>query len=212
MIKFVEENEFFMVLNKPNGVTIHNEEPSLFSLLTAQKKPTHFVSRLDRETSGLVIVAKSPQVHTELSKSLQEGSKKYRCLMRGEWKKNLNGQWSWPLTDKAEGYNSPQGLKKDRLECLTEYKVLQTNRYFTEMSCLLRTGRQHQIRKHTLLAGHPIVGDSRYNEKKYNQMIANRYKIDRMWLHAEHLDFVFRGKNYIFEIILNLSGFFPVNN
>lgn len=205
MIKFIEENDFFLVLCKPTGVTVHNEEPSLFSLLSEQKKPTQFVNRLDKETSGLMVVAKSPQLHTELSKALINGQKKYRTLLRGEWKNNLTGQWSWSLTDKSEGRNNPRGLSKDRIDCLTEYQVVQTNRYITEMLCTLHTGRQHQIRKHACLAGHPIVGDPRYNEKKYNEMIADRYKTNRMWLHAELLEFEFRGKKMNFLSLLDLS-------
>lgn len=210
MIKILEENEFFIVLTKPEGYSVHNQSPSVAEYLKKAKKPQHFVNRLDQETSGLLIVAKLPAYHALLTEALEEGHKYYRALLRGPWKKTeKNAVWNWPLTDKAEGRQNPKGISSDRKEATTDMKLIRTNAYFTEAVLELHTGRQHQIRKHTAIAGHPIVGDPRYNEKKYNETIAQKYGNARMHLYAEKLKFEFEGKDYSFESKVNLDAFFP---
>lgn len=211
MIKILEENEFFLILNKPAGTSVHNESPSLVEFLTKNKKPIHFVNRLDRETSGLVLVAKKPEIHDQLNDALDSGQKLYRALLRGPWKKPAKkAVWSWALTDKAEGRKNPKGLAAGRIACESQVEVIRTNNYFTEVVVKLLTGRQHQIRKHAAIAGLPIVGDNRYNEKSYNDKIKDRYKLERMWLHAEKLEFTFNNKKYNFENKLSLEQFFKV--
>lgn len=208
MIKIVEENKFFVVVNKPEGVSVHNEKPSLVEFLQAKKLPLHFVSRLDRETSGLMIVAKNPDQHEELSESLNLGTKTYRALLRGPWKAAAEIKWAWPLSDKAEGRQNPKGISSDRIPCESDVKLVRTNAYFTEALVTISTGRQHQIRKHAAIAKQPIVGDNRYNDKKYNVAISDRYKLNRLWLHSETVKFKFQNKEYLYENKLNLDMFF----
>jgi 23S rRNA-/tRNA-specific pseudouridylate synthase len=211
MIKILEENEFFLILNKPAGTSVHNESPSLVEFLTKNKKPLHFVNRLDRETSGLVLVAKKPEIHDQLNDALDNGQKLYRALLRGPWKKpQKKANWTSPLTDKAEGRKNPKGLAAGRVACESQVELVRTNNYFSEVVVKLLTGRQHQIRKHAAIAGLPIVGDNRYNEKTYNDKIKVRYENERMWLHAEKLEFEFNKKKYNFENKLNLDAFFKV--
>ncbi len=209
MIQIIQENKFFIVVNKPTGVSVHNEKPSLVEFLEANKKPLHFVSRLDRETSGLLVIAKDPEMHSELAESMDQGDKTYRALLRGPWKAKTNEvDWKWALSDKAEGRFNPQGIKADRVECESHAKLVRTNKYFSEVLVTIMTGRQHQIRKHAAIADQPIVGDNRYNEKKYNQKINERYGNNRVWLHCEKLDFEFREKQYNYENKIDLEMFF----
>lgn len=208
MIKIVEENKFFVVVNKPEGVSVHNEKPSLVEFLQAKKLPLHFVSRLDRETSGLMIVAKNPDQHEEISECLNLGTKTYRALLRGPWKAPAETKWTWPLSDKAEGRQNPKGISSDRIPCESNVKLVRTNTYFTEALVTISTGRQHQIRKHAAIAKQPIVGDNRYNDKKYNVAIGDRYKLNRLWLHSETVKFEFQKKEYFYETKLNLDMFF----
>lgn len=211
MIKILEENEFFLILYKPAGTSVHNESPSLVEYLNKHKKPLHFVNRLDRETSGLVLVAKKPEIHDELNDALEEGQKLYRALLRGPWKKPAKKvSWTAPLTDKAEGRKNPKGLAAGRIACESQVTVVRTNNYFTEIIVKLLTGRQHQIRKHAAIAGLPIVGDNRYNDKTYNEKIKDRFKAERMLLHAEVLEFEYNNKKYKFENKLNLEPYFKV--
>lgn len=200
MISILEENAFFIVLYKPEGVSVHNEKPSLSDWLLERKLPQSFVNRLDLQTSGLVVVAQKPEYHEPLQQSLQSGQKTYRALLRGDWKdKAQNLTWDLPLSDKAEGRKNPQGKSSDRKKCITHVSLIRTNSYFTEVLCEIKTGRQHQIRKHACLAKHPILGDSRYNDESYNQKMALMYKNTRMFLHAEELSFTFQNKSYHFR-------------
>lgn len=207
-IQILAENESFLVVSKPAGLSVHNNSPSLSDFLTAQKKPLHFVNRLDLETSGLMVIAQKPELHAPLAKSLELGTKTYRALLRGSWKPDEKTVWNLPLTDKAEGRDKPQGKSADRVPAESRVTVLRTNAYLTEAHITILTGRQHQIRKHAALARHALVGDPRYNDPKYNKRMASIYNQDRMCLHAEKLVFSFQNKNFVFEEILNFDSYF----
>ena len=199
MVNIIAENSFFIVIDKPYGVSVHNESPSVQEFLIAHKKPLHFVNRLDQETSGLMLIAQEPQYQEELRQALNLGQKIYKALLRGRLtSKDTPTQWSWPLTDKAEGRKNPQGQSADRKPCLTLVKAINKNQYFSEIEAEIKTGRQHQIRKHSALAKHPIVGDRRYNDPKYNERITQLYGLTRLCLHAYKLQFKFQNKDYTF--------------
>lgn len=208
----IEENSFFIAVNKPEGYSVHNEKPNLIDVLNDLKLPTHFVNRLDNVTSGLVVIAKSPELHKPLSEALEKGQKTYRALLRGAWKTpETTFIWNTPLSDKAEGRKNPQGTAKDRKACLTEGQVVRSNKYFTEALLEIKTGRQHQIRKHACIHHCAIVGDPRYNDAAYNLKIAETYKVSRMLLHAESLNFKFKDQTYHLKAhidSMDLSCFF----
>lgn len=89
---------------------------------------------------------------------------------------------------------------------------MRSNKYFTEILATLKTGRQHQIRKHAALDRHPIVGDPRYNDEKYNRQIAGFYHETRMMLHAEQLRFEFCDQKFSFSAeMLDLKNYFTVS-
>ncbi len=209
MIKIVEENEFFIVLIKPESYSVHNDKPSVVEYLNAHKKPLHFVNRLDQETSGLMVVAQKPEYHADLAQSLEQGQKVYRALLRGAWKaKDQKIVLNWPLSDKAEGHHNPQGISQDRKPSETKLELLRSNQFFSEVFAEITTGRQHQIRKHCALLKQPIVGDDRYGKNSDNERIAKLYSTDRMQLHAEKLNFRYREKDYVFENRYSLDLFF----
>lgn len=208
-IQILEENPDFLVIMKPHGLSVHNQSPSVMEQLQGLKKPIHFVNRLDQETSGLMLVAQRPELHQKLVESLENGRKFYRALLRSPWKdKPTQTTWSRPISDKAEGFRNPQGKAADRKTAQTDVTVIRSNKYFTEVYVELLSGRQHQIRKHSLLSGHPIVGDKRYNEEKYNKNIEKFYNSTRMQLHAEKLEFQFGGKSFTYESPMNFDLFF----
>ncbi len=210
MINILAENNYFIVLDKPAGTSVHNEEPNLLTFLKKQNLPVHFVNRLDTETSGLVMIAKKPDFHEPLRQALDHGQKIYSALLRGKMK-TVEIDWSWALTDKAEGRQNPQGSSADRKPCLSHVKVIRQSDYLTEVSVEIATGRQHQIRKHAALAKHPIIGDRRYNDAKYNQKIAEIYQDSRMQLHAQKLIFKFNDTPYDIESShFSLDHFFKI--
>jgi len=200
-IQVLHETSTWMVIDKPAGLSVHNEKENVLSVLH-KKNPRlqlHPVHRLDQETSGILLLAKDAEVAATLSEALQQESthKKYQAVLRGVMKTE-NATWDWQLSDKAEGRKNPQGLSKDRKDCRTLVKVLRKNDYFTLVECEILTGRQHQIRKHAALAKHAIVGDKRYNDPKYNERMAELYKTERMFLHAAELKIKLNGKEWAF--------------
>src|SRR4051812_33944194 len=103
-IQIIEENANFIVLIKPEGFSVHNQLPSVADELSKLNKAPHFVNRLDHETTGLMVIAKEPELHMLLAESLEQGQKIYRALLRSPWKeKQTEVTWKWPLSDKAEG-------------------------------------------------------------------------------------------------------------
>lgn len=206
----VEKSKNWLIINKPVGVSVHNEAGDVRSLLKKQLHPGTFhdiypVHRLDKETSGLLVVATEQETAASLAEQFQthKAEKMYYALLRGsmpasdEWQ-----EWSVPISDKAEGRKNPQGLLKDRVEAKSLYRVLQSNPYFSLVEVRLLTGRQHQIRKHAALAKHAIVGDSRYGDPKYNSKMAQMYGTDRMFLHAFRLSLPIGGRVQTFETLL----------
>lgn len=210
MIQILAENNFFYVINKPAGLSVHNTTPSVLEHLKALKKPEHFVNRLDLETSGLMVIAQKPEYHEPVRVALDLGIKKYRALLRGSIQQPTL-TWNKPLTDQSEGRKNPQGLAKNRIACRTELTTVRTSKYFTEATLQIFTGRQHQIRKHAALAQHAVVGDPRYNDAKYNENIFKIYNVNRMFLHAESLEFQFQKEDFKFEATdFSLDHFFKV--
>ncbi len=197
MLQILMENAFFIVISKPSGISVHNDDDSVAVWLQKQNKPGHFVNRLDRETSGLMIVALKPEFHEPLASAINDGQKIYRALLCGAWKnpKVSKVEWSWPLTDQAEGYKNVQGEKAGQKTCLSLAELQRNNAYFSEVLIELKTGRQHQIRRHAVLSGQAIAGDNRYGNQKHNEKLAQIYKQSplRLQLHAEQLKFKFDG-------------------
>ncbi len=199
-IKIISDTSDYLVIDKPINLTIHNEntkEVSVLSTLGGSLFPVH---RLDKETSGTLVLAKNKLAAALLADQFQNHKVKkvYKALIRGALSPEKI-QWKWPLTDKAEGRKNPQGLSKDRKPCLTEGKVLKANDYLSLIEIQIKTGRQHQIRKHAALAKHPIVGDPRYNDLVYNEKISQRFGIERMYLHSAFIEFEWNGKKMTYE-------------
>lgn len=199
-IKKLAQTPDYLVIEKPPGLTIHNEntkEPSVLSHLGGSLFPVH---RLDKETSGLVVLAKNATAAAVLAEQfrLHRVRKVYTALLRGSLPVGTKIHWKKALTDKAEGRKNPQGLARDRKDCLTEGQVIESNPYLSLVELEIKTGRQHQIRKHAALAKHPLVGDARYNDLSYNEKIQTRFGTDRMFLHASSLEFEWQGRRMNF--------------
>lgn len=190
-------NQDFLAVEKPAGISCHNDQNSILRRLDGK---WHLVHRLDRETSGVLLLTQKPEKQEELQKSLKEGRKKYVAILRGQLPTTTEIQtWSWPLTNQAEGRMNPQGKENERVTAVTHWRCLAVNEYFSLAELFLETGRQHQIRRHALLAGRPVVGDSRYGSEKDNQRIEKIYKFDRLALHASELSFLWQGENIVIE-------------
>lgn len=197
-------NTDFIIVNKPAGLSVHNEDEA-GNLLEQVKKEHKLeslfpVHRLDRETSGLIILAKNQKAASELQQmfSSRNIEKLYVGVVRGAIDRK-DGIWKRPLSDRAEGRKFPQGKKIEQKACKTEWNVLETNKHITMLEFKIHTGRQHQIRKHAVLAKHQLLGDKRYGDSKYNKRLVSLYDFSRMALHSYKMVFSFRDEEFIFE-------------
>ena len=190
-IEILFQNSDWVAVNKPAGLSVHNvEDPeNLIQVLARQiAVPKLFpVHRLDKETSGVQLLALNEKAAAHLMQQFQQRSvlKFYQGITAGRL--DQSGAWHEPLTDKAEGAKNPAGLAKDRLPCETTFRLLKQSEYFSWAEFQIHTGRQHQIRKHCALHGRALIGDPRYGNPKYNQKISDLYQFRRMALHSWRL-------------------------
>ena len=192
-IEIIEEERQWLVVNKPAGLATHatsDQDPNLVDELSKGGKRVHAVHRLDRETSGLVMLAKSPLVAADLMAlwTTEKVVKRYEAVLQGKLTKSVEPLlWEWALSDRAEGGGDPQGPKALRKTAKTFCTILNVGEKNTHVACEILTGRTHQIRRHAALAHHPILGDKRYNPK------AAKNAGDRMALHASFLQITWQG-------------------
>ncbi|OPL09244.1 MAG: hypothetical protein AVO33_07210 [delta proteobacterium ML8_F1] len=190
-LEIVYEDEDLLVINKDPYVVVHPTrnilEDTLINHLSYylyQKKDfskLRFVSRLDRDTSGAVLVAKNPWMHHRLSTLIPGETlvKEYTALVHGSFKKT-RGLIDLPIGPLEDGIH--HGVTSHGRDARTGFEVIEDFGEFTLLHLRLYTGRTHQIRVHLAHIGHPVVGDTLYQKASG--------LIQRQFLHASRLDFV----------------------
>lgn len=194
------EDGDLLVLNKPSGVAVHGGSGVSFGLIEAlrQMRPEctglELVHRLDRDTSGCIVLAKRRPVLRHLHEQLREGGmdKRYLALVVGQWPAHRK-EVDAPLK-KNELRSGERVVRVDAegKPSLTEFRVVQRFQGATLVEASPITGRTHQIRVHAQLAGHPLIGDEKYGDEAVNaQMKGLGFK--RLFLHACRLSFKLPG-------------------
>ena len=186
------EDAAILVIDKPAGVAVHGGSGVSFGVIESlraarpQTKLLELAHRLDRDTSGLLIVAKKRAALVELHRMLREGEvqKTYLAVVRGALaKKTLE------LRESLHKYVSASGERRVSVHeegraALTRVKKLRSSNEFSLLEVELLTGRTHQIRVHLAHAGHPIIGDDKYGDFALNHKLKQR-----LLLHAARLAF-----------------------
>jgi len=186
----IYEDGEILAINKKHNLAVHGGSRVSIGLIEIVRnfgkdyRDAQLVHRLDKATSGCIIVAKNKQ-STRLYNSFIRSNqiiKKYHCLIHGSWPKKLNNI-RLPLK-----VNKNENLKKtivseDGKYSATNFKLIKFNEYFSLLECSLETGRTHQIRVHTSASGFPIAGDL-----KYSLMTLNSDMEKRMYLHCSSLE------------------------
>ena len=185
------EDDALLVVDKPSGVAVHGGSGVSFGVIESlraarpQAKFLELAHRLDRDTSGLLILCKKRSALVELHRMLREGEvgKVYLAVVKGVAKKRLE------LRESLHKYVTASGERRvsvheDGQSAITRTKLMKAKGEFSLLEVELLTGRTHQIRVHLAHAGHPIVGDD-----KYGDFALNRELKQRLLLHAARLAF-----------------------
>ncbi len=203
-IEIVYEDDMLAVVNKPKGMVVHpapgNYEGTLVSALLYHMKGRlsgingverpGIVHRIDKDTSGLLIVAKTDEAHIDLAAQIKEHSfkRKYDGIITGRTREDRG------TVDKPIGRN-PKDRKKmacvpDGRAALTDYELTEAYRGFSRMTFTLHTGRTHQIRVHMSSIGHPLLGDVTYGGGKTDFEKRHAELLHGQCLHARYIGFI----------------------
>ena len=225
-LEILYEDNDIIVINKPKGMVVHpangNPDGTLVNAIMAKCKDSlsgiggkirpGIVHRLDKDTSGAIIVAKNDKAHIKLSEDLKNHKikKTYIALVRGIIKEN-EATINMPI-DRSKQDRKKMAVDKNGKEAITHFKVLKRyNEKYTLLEINIETGRTHQIRVHLSHIGYPIIGDTSYSNGK------NEWGVIGQCLHAKSLKFEhpITGKEMLIEadlpeyfqkILENLEG------
>ncbi len=199
------EDEHLIALDKPAGVAVHGGSGVSFGVIEQQRRARpqakflELVHRLDRETSGILLVAKKRSALTNLQDQFREREtgKTYLALVVGAWpanKKVLDKplvKFQLPSKDGQDGERRVKVTSKDDpegMKSVTLVKVAQKGEKFTLLEVTIKTGRTHQIRVHLASEGFAIAGDDKYGDFEVNKAL-QKQGLKRMFLHAWRLQF-----------------------
>lgn len=215
-LNIVYEDSDVIVVNKPKNMVVHpapgNYNGTLVNGLLYHCKDLSgingvirpgIVHRIDKDTTGILVIAKNDESHNSLAKQFKDHSikREYYALVEGRFSKESG------TIDKPLGRNKKDRLKMDIVEdgrrAVTHYEVLeQYDKGVSLIKCTLETGRTHQIRVHMASIGHPLVGDQTYGYKK------QKFKIEGQALHAKTLGFIHPTTGEYIEFTSDLPEYF----
>ena len=198
-IEIIYEDSDMLVVNKPQGMVVHpaagNYTGTLVNALmfhcgdslsgiNGEKRPG-ILHRIDKDTSGLLMVAKNDKAHLGLAEQIKEHSltRAYKALVHGGFSEDT-GIYAEPIGRHLIDRKKMAVNYKNSREAVTHYNVLERLGKYTFVECILETGRTHQIRVHMSYHGHPVVGDKTYGVRK------EEFKLEGQLLHAYKIGFI----------------------
>ena len=215
-LEIVYEDNDLLVVNKPKGMVVHpangNPDGTLVNAILSICKNSlsgiggelrpGIVHRLDKDTSGLIIVAKNDKAHINMSEQIKERNvkKTYIALVRGnvpEEEATINMPIGRSTKDRKK-----MAVTKNGKQAITHFKVLKRYSKYTLLEIKIETGRTHQIRVHMAEIGYPVVGDAVYSNGK------NEFGIEGQMLHAYKLEFMHPITNKHMELTAPLPQYF----
>lgn len=226
-LDIVYEDNDMLVVNKPQGMVVHpaagNYTGTLVNALlyhcgdslsgiNGEKRPG-IVHRIDKDTSGLLLVAKNDNAHQKLSSQIKEHSltRAYKALVHGNIKQD-SGRIDAPIGRHPSDRKKMTITDKNSREAVTNFRVLERYGRYTFVEYILETGRTHQIRVHMSKNGHPIVGDKTYGVKKeefnLTGQLLHAYKVG--FIHpvsGEYMEFVSELPDYYMNVLDRLRNF-----
>lgn len=216
-LDIVYEDDDMLVVNKPQGMVVHpavgNYSGTLVNALlyhcgdslsgiNGEKRPG-ILHRIDKDTSGLLMVAKNDAAHIGLSEQIKAHSltRAYKALVHGGFSVD-GGVIDAPIGRHPTDRKRMTVTEHNSREAVTHYRVIERLGAYTFIECILETGRTHQIRVHMSKNGHPIVGDKTYGVKKES------FNLDGQLLHAYKIGFIHPIKREYMEFESKLPEYF----
>jgi 23S rRNA pseudouridine955/2504/2580 synthase len=209
------EDDALMAIDKPAGVAVHGGSGVSFGVIEQlrQARPLakllELVHRLDRETSGILLVAKkrSALKHVQDQFRERETGKTYLALVQGQWPEKLkvidSALHKFLLPDGERRVRVTSNDDPDGMRSITLVKVAERWDTCTLLEVTIKTGRTHQIRVHLASQGHPIAGDDKYGDFEWNKSL-QKQGLKRMFLHAWRLQFTHPATGKRVELMSNL--------
>jgi 23S rRNA pseudouridine955/2504/2580 synthase len=199
------EDDALLVLNKPSGTAVHGGSGLKFGVIEAlralrpQARFLELVHRIDRDTSGILLVAKKRSALRHLQAQFRDKSvqKYYNALVMGRWEakcRKINAPLLKNEVNSIVRVN-PQGKASE-----TRFKVIEVFSQATLIQASPVTGRTHQIRVHTQYAGHPIAWDDRYGDPRFDAY-TGKLGLNRLFLHAAQIRFIHPTSGKTMEIV-----------
>lgn len=212
-LEILYEDEYLAVINKPAGIPVHPAptyegvtlvEGLLFQLNNLSgiggKKRPGIVHRLDKDTSGAIVIAKTDQSHQKLSSQFKNRDIKkiYRAIVKG-MPEHQKAKIEAPIGRDPNDRKKMAVVRHNSKKAVSIYEIISEYKGFSELEIEILTGRTHQIRAHLEFLGHPVIGDSKYGCKTDLSV-----DIPRQMLHAYKLEFKHPLKDEIIKIIAPL--------
>ena len=201
------EDDFLLVINKPYGIPVQGGSKVNFNIdlilpiLCENNSSIRLVHRIDKNTSGILLLAKSKEVAQNMTMLFKENriNKKYLTIVEGKLTKRI-GKITLPLTKKKIEGSEKMVVDLDSKEkAETSYKVIDYKKGLSLLEVYPKTGRKHQIRVHLQSINHPVLGDNKYNKPNDdNQEVSSA----KMYLHAKEIQFVLNNNKYFFKASL----------
>ncbi|MGZ5958251.1 MAG: RluA family pseudouridine synthase [Myxococcaceae bacterium] len=200
-LRILHEDSWMMAVDKPSGLAVHPGSGirggTLVDLVRAHlgpraerngfsASPAH---RLDRETSGVIVVATRRPAMVHFTEVITHGGakKQYLALAKGTFPR-LEGRIDLALSEHQQTAESKARRGVNMQEAATRYRVLRQGGEAALLEVTLETGRTHQIRRHLAAIGHPVAGDRKYGDFGFNREVRTRWGLKRLFLHAERLE------------------------
>jgi len=207
----VYEDERFLVLNKPSGLAVHGGSGMDFGMIEAMRairpeaRHLELVHRLDRDTSGCLLISKRNSALRTLHELMRENrvDKRYLALLSGSWRKGSQVVRAALRKNTLQGGERVVRVAADGKPAETRFRRLQRFPLATLVEVDLLTGRTHQIRVHSAWLGSPVLGDDKYGDAQANKW-ARDLGLRRLFLHAQSLRFRWPGEKEPHEFVAPL--------
>lgn len=189
----VHEDDHYVVIDKPAGLPSHGGTGADFGVIETVRAWNRYdfvelAHRLDRDTSGLLLLARSRPALLRAQRAFRDGNanKRYLALLCGAWRGG-DREVRTPLTMLREGKERRARASDDGREAVSHFRPLTVTRHGALCEVGIGTGRMHQIRAHAEQLGHPVAGDRKYGAREVQQRVRKRAGLTRLFLHAHRL-------------------------